>query len=288
MLATMVRQSAPADLDLYLFDLPDFDLTNRSLVIDTLVRLAPHFIINCAAYTDVDGAERNSAQAYAVNGTAVGFLAEAAAATGAILVHISTDYVFDGCKTTPYHEEDAPNPLSIYGQSKLLGEQELVAKGLKHYFLVRTGWLYGPGGGNFVESILRLSTEHEKLRIVADQIGSPTYTADLVKAIFELLKMRDDNPGNQSRHAPYGLYHITGEGHCSWYQFAVAIVDLARETGLPLKVQEIEAIRTEDYPLPAQRPPYSVLSKNKFRQITGHSMPLWQQSLQEYFKHRKL
>jgi len=264
-------------------DLPDFDLTNEDQVSSTVKRLSPDVIVNCAAYTNVDGCESREDQARLVNGTAVGYLADAAQETGATLVHVSTDYVFPGTGNTPLVEEDNVAPQSAYGRSKLLGEQAVVASGLKKYFIIRTSWLYGPGGNNFVETIIRLAKEREQLGIVADQFGSPTYTADLADAIFNLLSPAHCHPSSVS--ASYGLYHFSNDGVCSWYDFAVKIVELVRLQDV-LNVKQIDPIKTEDYPLPAPRPAYSVLSKQKYCQATGAHVPAWQESLGKYLKDR--
>lgn len=280
MLARMVRHVAPSAYDVIPFDLPDFDITERDLVLSAMTHLRPHFIVNCAAYTDVDGCEKNEELALRVNGRGPGYLAEAALETGATLVHISTDYVFAGDKTEPYFEDDPTGPLSSYGRSKLEGERAILASGLARYFIIRTSWLYGPGGKNFVETILRLAGEREELRIVADQLGSPTYTEDLANAIFSLLETEDAR-------RPYGIYHVSNAGSCSWYEFAVEIVRLARLNKLPVKVERIIPISTEDYPLPAKRPSYSVFSKQKYETITGRTIPEWRESLIKYFAVRQ-
>jgi dTDP-4-dehydrorhamnose reductase len=284
MLAQMVRQRAPQGVELHPFDLPELDITDRRQLLDLIGALQPETIINCAACTDVDGCETKQDLAMRVNGEAVGFLAEAALAVGATLVQISTDYVFDGEKKTPYVEEDPTNPQSVYGSSKRLGEDELLASGLQKYFIIRTSWLYGPGGNNFVETIIRLAKEREELGIVGDQIGSPTYTGDLARAIFNLLslaaRLRPAAP------SPYGTYHFSNTGQCSWFEFAEEIVALAVQGGELLKVKDLRPIKTEEYPLPAQRPAYSVFSKLKYTSATGATVPNWKDSLVEYFQGR--
>jgi dTDP-4-dehydrorhamnose reductase len=285
MLAGMIRERAPQDCIFHLFDLPDFDLSDRHQVVDILSSLSLDVIINCAAFTNVDGAEAEHDLAMSVNGSAVGFLVEAAQAVDATLVHVSTDYVFDGRATTPYVESDPPNPQSVYGRSKLAGEQAVINSDLEKYFIVRTSWLYGPGGNNFVETVLRLATEREELRIISDQVGSPTYTADLADAIFRLLAASASPQPPAS--SPYGLYHFANEGSCSWYEFACAIVEEAQKRTLPLKVQKIHPIATEDYPLPAKRPVNSVFDKQKYKAATGVDIPGWRDSLNAYFLRRE-
>lgn len=283
MLASMIRERAPQNCFLHLFDLPEFDLTRRSQVMAELQSLAPDVIINCAAFTNVDGAETDQTAAMSVNGEAVGYLAEAACAVDAVLVHISTDYVFDGQSSEPYVETDATNPQSVYGQSKLAGEQALLESGLEKYYIVRTSWLYGPSGKNFVETILRLAAEKEELGVVNDQVGSPTYTADLADAVFALLESPEFSSAS-ARRRPYGIYHFANEDRCSWYGFAKEIVALAMQGGIPLRIKKILPIGTDDYPLPAPRPVFSVLSKEKYCHATGETVPSWQEGLARYFK----
>jgi dTDP-4-dehydrorhamnose reductase len=279
MLARKVRELIPKNYELYGFDLPDFDITDREGVATALARIAPNVIINCAAYTNVDGAESEEALALKINGIGPGHLALATRQLGATLVHISTDYVFDGMKSSPYTEADPVAPVSAYGRTKLAGERAIAASGLTNYYIIRTSWLYGPGGKNFVETIVRLATEREELRIVDDQIGSPTYTADLARAIFALLSAGE-------RRAPQGIYHYANEGQASWYEFACAIVALMQQQGLPVRTQKVMPIRTDEYPLPATRPAYSVFSKDKYKGATGAIVPDWRESLAAYMKSR--
>lgn len=296
MLALKVcQQASAAGYEVVGFDLPDFDITNRVQVLSEMERVQPAIIINCAAYTNVDGCESQETLATLVNGAGAGNLAHVARALGATLVHISTDYIFDGNKTGPYVEEDAPGPQSAYGRSKLAGEQAILASGLERYFIIRTSWLYGPGGKNFVETILRLAMERDELRIVADQVGSPTYTGDLAAAIFSLLALNasyqpsapssGDSPRAGS--VPYGVYHFSDEGQCSWYEFAQEIIRLAMERGEAIKVKTVRPIATHEYPLPARRPAYSVFSKDKFKSVTGMAIPHWRESLAVYMASRK-
>lgn len=291
MLASAVRRLAPEEFNLILLDLPEFDLTDRGQVISTMMKILPDVIVNCAAYTNVDGCETNEETALRVNGRGPGYLGEAAKELGSILVHISTDYVFDGTKNSPYIEEDAPNPRSAYGRSKLLGEQAILQSGLEKFFIIRTSWLYGPGGKNFVETIVRLAKEREELRIVADQVGSPTLTDDLARAIFNLLEV-DASPSFAKTSAgepptPYGIYHFSDEGECSWYEFGEAIVAQLLKAGTPLKMKSILPIATDEYPLPATRPAYSVFSKEKYRRAAGATVPHWRESLEAYFRNRE-
>ncbi|MDZ4185462.1 MAG: dTDP-4-dehydrorhamnose reductase [Desulfuromonadales bacterium] len=314
MLARKVRALAPGDYVVSNYDLPGFDLTDRAQVLAEMTRLQPDVIVNCAAFTNVDGCESQEELATRVNGVGPGYLAEAAQAVGAILVHISTDYVFSGDKGSPYTESNSTGPLSAYGRSKLAGEAAIVASGLSRYFILRTSWLYGPGGKNFVETMLRLAAERDELRVVADQIGSPTYTGDLAAAIFNLLKIvtRDDEAVTRdglrvtgSEAEPpvtdfaspvtdfastvtdlFGLYHFSNLGECSWHGFAETIVELAKSSGEALKANRVVPIRTDEYPLPAPRPAYSVFSKEKYLSATGATLPHWRESLALYLRER--
>ena len=281
MLANAIQRLLPAGYLIQPYDLPDFDLTRRSQVL-ALQDDPPDILLNCAAFTNVDGCETQRERAMAVNGEGPGLLAELAQKIDALLVHISTDFVFDGHKGSPYVEDDPPRPLSVYGESKLAGERQILQSGLKKYFIVRTSWLYGAGGNNFVETIIRLAQERSELKIVADQRGTPTYTEDLATAIFTLLAI----PPDSSPLTPYGIYHYSNAGECSWFDFATEIV---HQLGLtqPVKAQQLLPIPTEEYPLPAERPRYSVMSKKKIQQLTGLSIPPWQASLKRYFSQRK-
>ena len=278
----VIEIAAPADRLIHL-DLPEFDITDRAAVLTKIQEINPDVIINCAAYTQVDKCEEEELVAARVNGDGPGFLAEAAKNCGAILLHISTDYVFSGDSEVPYKEDAPTGPLSAYGRTKLKGEQEIVNSGLDRYFILRTSWLYGPGGPNFVETILRLSSERDELRIVSDQIGSPTYTGDLAQAIFTLLKNSDDNGK-----AIFGVYHFSNSGHCSWYEFASEIVAQAKGSGLKVITQSIKPITTDEYPLPAVRPANSVFNKSKYQAMSGDTVPQWQQSLKTFLEERQV
>lgn len=276
MLGSMVARSAPAGWELIPLQRPEFDLTDREQVDRVLDRLAPEVIINCAAFTQVDACETQEDLATRINGDGPGYLAQAAKRNGAVLVHISTDYVFDGTKTEPYREDDPTNPLSAYGRSKRAGELAILESGLEQYFIIRTSWLFGPDGKNFVETILRLAQEREELRVVADQVGSPTSTADLAEAIFRLLATQK-----------YGIYHVSNQGTCSWHEFAVEIVARFTQLSGQVKIKNIVPISTLEYPLPAKRPAYSLLSKHKYETAVGAALPPWQDALQRYLAGRK-
>ena len=283
MLAQKVIEFAETADRMIQLDLPEFDITDQTAVLKVMQEINPDVIINCAAYTQVDKCKEEEQLAARVNGAGPGFLAEAAKGCGATLVHISTDYVFPGTTQLPYREDDSTGPLSAYGRTKLQGEQAIIGSGCKRYFIIRTSWLYGPGGPNFVETILRLAAEREELSIVSDQVGSPTYTGDLAQAVFVLLKKANDNANTI-----YGTYHFSDNGHCSWYDFANEIVAQAKSIGLKVTTRFIKPIATDEYPLPAVRPVNSVFDKSKYQAIAEAAIPQWQQSLQIYLAERQV
>jgi dTDP-4-dehydrorhamnose reductase len=244
-------------------DLRDLDITSLESTERLLTSLKPSVVINCAAYTDVDGCESNRETAMAVNGEGVANLARVTRGIGARLVQISTDYVFDGAKGSPYQEDDQTAPLSVYGQSKLLGERNAATN--PDHLIVRTQWLYGLHGNNFVETMLRLATERECLTVVDDQIGSPTWTVDLSRAILALLAR-----------GCRGTYHAANAGICSWNEFARAIF---REAGLGVRV---EPMTTEQLQRPAARPLYSTLDCSKLERDTGFCLQSWHDALRTY------
>ena len=248
-------------------DIADIDITSPESVLKVIGDLKPEVVINCAAYTDVDGCESNIETAMAVNGEGVGYLAMACRDIGALLVQISTDYVFDGGKGTPYVEDDAPCPLSAYGESKLAGEMN--AAFCPEHLIVRTQWLYGLHGKNFVETMLRLGTEKDELAVVDDQIGSPTWTVDLARAIIALI-----DSGCR------GIYHAANAEYCSWNEFARAIFE---EAGLNVKVRPMT---TTELNRPARRPLYSTLECSKLTGVTGFQPQAWRNALREYLKLR--
>ena len=248
----------------------DLDLTEPEQIRRAIAELKPDLLVNAAAYTAVDKAETEPKLATAINGVAPTIMAESAQQLGATLVHISTDYVFNGQNYTPYAEEDPPAPLGVYGKSKLMGE-EGVRNNCDRHIILRTAWVYGSRGhGNFVKTMLRLGAEREQLRVVSDQIGSPTWSYDIAAAITKLVSQ-----------SVTGTYNFSSSGVASWYDFAVAIFSEADRLGFPLKIKEIIPITTAEYPTPAQRPAYSVLSKVKITQTLDNYPPHWQQSLKQ-------
>jgi dTDP-4-dehydrorhamnose reductase len=288
MLARMVQAAAPSNLLIQGFKRPEFDLTDADQVRRAMEEFRPRVIINCCAYTQVDRCENEEELATRVNGQGPGYLAAVARELDATLVHVSSDYVFPGSANRPYRENDVTGPVSAYGRSKLKGELAIRESGLEKYFIVRTSWLYGPWGKNFVESILRLAAEREELRIVADQVGRPTYTGDLAEAIFRLLDLEAPTAAPPVSQSLYGIYHFANQGQCSWHEFACEIVRMARQKGLPVKASRIEPIKSEQYPLPAKRPAYSVFDTGKYQRATGASIPSWLESLKTYFESREL
>lgn len=285
MLAKAILDQAPGSWDITGLDLPVFDISNRTQVLSELPARSPDIIVNCAAYTNVDGCETEEQLATAVNGNGPGYLAEAAYECGATLVHISTDYVFSGEEKEPYVEESVTAPASAYGRSKLAGEVAIETSDLEQYFILRTSWLYGLGGKNFVETVVRLGREREQLTIVDDQVGSPTAAFDLATAVMSLLGYGLN--GDHGESGEYGLYHYANVGHCSWYGFAQRILKEYELTGGTIVARDVVPITTADYPLPAPRPAYSVLACDKYQEATGQSIPRWQESLSRYMKLRE-
>ena len=250
-------------------DLEELDITRPGDIRNFLDNMPVKFLVNCAGYTAVDKAEDDEDLAYLLNADATESLAMISAERRMQLIHISTDYIFNGEKNHPYMEDDPVNPQTVYGKSKLLGEQALQKAGTG--IIVRTSWLYSSFGNNFVKTILRLSGEREQLNVVFDQTGCPTYAHDLAMAILEMIRIEIDNK-NSSR---YDIYHYSNQGVCSWYEFATAIIDFAG-TGC-----EIIPVESKDYVTRAKRPRYSVMSKEK---ITGEydlRIPHWKDSLKE-------
>ena len=259
-------------------DRSQLDLADVAAIRNVLREIRPDLIINPAAYTAVDKAESEAELAFAINATAPAVIAEEAKKLGAMLVHYSTDYVFDGAKSVAYVETDPTNPLSIYGKSKLAGEEAIREARLPHYLILRTSWVYGRHGKNFLRSILRLAFEREQLRVVSDQIGAPTWSRTIAEATASALLNWDESKS--------GTYHLTNNGQASWHGFAQAIVEeyqlLHKARGWPaLKVSNIEAITTRDYPTSAPRPANSRLNGAKFSNVFSEVMPDWRESLKE-------
>ena len=238
---------------------------------------AERWIVNCAAYTAVDKAEDEPDSAFAVNAKGAGNLAEVAVAAGAALVHISTDYVFDGKAASPYTEEMSVNPIGVYGRSKLEGERLVraaFAQSPLSFYIMRTSWLYGPGGKNFVCTMLNLMNSRGEVRVVADQRGTPTFTRDLAEAIVQVMRSKPES----------GVYHYSDEGETTWFDFASEICRLGREAGRIERECRVLPCATAEYPTRAERPAYSVLSKAKIRQAIGAQPPRWEESLKSFME----
>jgi dTDP-4-dehydrorhamnose reductase len=250
-------------------DRRQLDLGDPDALRTAVRRISPAVIVNAAAYTAVDKAEAEADLADAINATAPGRLAEEAKRLGALLVHYSTDYVFDGAKPTPYIEGDTVAPLSAYGRSKRDGEQAIAASGARHLIL-RTAWVYGLHGDNFMKTMLRLGRERDELRVVGDQVGAPTWTRHLADATALALARRE---------MAQGLYHVAAAGETSWHGYAEAIFAEAQAAGLLEKSPRVHRITSADYPLPAQRPANSRLDCSRFAGDFGLTLPDWRTGL---------
>ena len=254
-------------------DRHQMDLSNLDGIKITLRNVAPDVIVNAAAYTAVDNAEDNEPEAMLINGQAPGVLAAEAKQIGALLIHYSTDYVFDGKRSSPYTEEDTPNPINAYGRSKLLGEEAIQTVNAD-YIILRTSWVYAARGANFLRTILRLAQEREVLSIVVDQIGTPTWARLIAESTAHIIRQTQNERTNESFQS--GLYHLTAAGESSWFDFAQAIVEQARYLpDLSLTLNDLRPISTQDYPTPAQRPMSSRLATAKLEKHFGLRMPSW-------------
>ena len=249
-----------ADLKPICWDIDDLDITKEEIVQKRIREMSPSVIINASAYTNVDGAEDNEELANRINGTAVGHLAKTAELIGAKLIHYSTDYVFNGKNKYGYKESDKPDPVNAYGRSKLLGENAILNE-CKSFYIIRTSWLYGRGGKNFVDTMIKLGKEHNEVKVVNDQFGKPTYTFDLAKQTRKLIE----------EERPYGIYHVTNEKQASWFEFAEKIFKLSGIKTSVLPVNSDEFLR------PAKRPNYSSLINTKIKPLRS-----WESALAEY------
>jgi dTDP-4-dehydrorhamnose reductase len=279
--------------DLVALDRQQLDLLNPNEVRRIIREVHPSIIVNAAAYTAVDQAEKDTQTAQTINADAPALMAREAKNIGALLVHYSTDYVFDGSKMSPYSEDDSPNPINAYGRTKLAGEQAI--RQLGHPFLVlRTAWVYGTRGSNFLLRILRLATERKELRIVNDQMGAPTCSRDIAWGTTQVLrKLMEQGVGSLLDQS--GIYHITAGGETSWYCFAKSILEEASRVtsnfswflratgGRPLLTSSISPIPTVEYPTPAKRPAYSVLSNLRLKSDFGFQLPDWRSQLSTVF-----
>jgi len=253
-------------------DLPDLDITNKTQIKDKLEKSRPLFVVNAAAYTNVDKAETDQNLAFAVNRDGPANLAEACAKFEIPLIHISTDFVFDGKKNYPYMESDPVSPLSIYGESKVQGENKVRSR-LKKHIILRTAWLYGVHGQNFVKTMLRLGREKEVISVVADQLGSPTSAADLTATILNIISGIQN-----SSDITWGTYHYCGYGITTWHLFAEEIFKLAKQY-IPIKTKKVKPVSTAEYPTKATRPCFSALDCSLIKKNFGINIKPWQDSL---------
>lgn len=250
----------------YIFtDVTELNITDKAAISAMVKEYRIQVIINCAAYTNVDKAEDDEATADLLNHTAARYLAEAAKEADAVLIHVSTDYVFHGDKNVPYTEDEPTSPLGVYGRTKLAGEQAIQQSGCR-YLIFRTAWLYSSFGNNFVKTMRRLTSERDTLNVVFDQVGSPTFAGDLARAIFEVVE-KEAYVGTE------GIYHYSNEGVCSWYDFAVEISNLSHTRC------DIRPCHSDEFPSKVTRPSYSVLDKTKLKKSFGIVVPHWKESL---------
>jgi len=272
-------------------DRQQLDLATPDSIRAAIRELRPNLIVNAAAYTAVDRAESEPELAQAVNGDALEVMAQEARAIGAVIVHYSTDYVFDGTKQTPYVETDATNPINVYGKTKLAGEQALQSSGVP-YIIFRTSWVYGTRGRNFLLTILKLASEQEELRIVDDQIGAPTWSRTIADATCRILGQIGDSKSARSRlENRSGIYHLTAAGEATWFGFARAILEECANSpklegwyteatqGMPLKTKRVIPIPSAEFPVPARRPANSLLCNSKVKSVFGIELPDWRTQL---------
>ena len=254
-------------------DVDSLDICDKDELIDFVTGNDIRYIINCAAYTAVDKAEDDTELCEKINATAVKNLGIAAAEAGAGIIHVSTDYVFDGTSCRPYTEDMPTKPCSVYGKTKLKGEKNLL-KVCPNAIVIRTAWLYSPFGNNFVKTMIKLGSERESLNVIFDQVGTPTYAEDLADAILKAMNQTIDTD-----HDKGGVYHFSNEGVCSWYDFTLKIHEIAG-----IKTCKVNPIETKDYPTKAARPHYSVLNKTKIKQAFNITIPHWEVSLKNCIK----
>ena len=286
-LGSELQKTCPSNVELICFGSKELDISNAEQVNELLITHSPDIVINAAAYTAVDKAETDTDTAYAVNEQGAANLANACKNIDAKLIHISTDFVFDGTSTMPYTASDATNPLGVYGASKLAGEQAINEILGSQATIVRTAWVYSVFGNNFVKTMLRLMAEKEQLGIVGDQVGTPTWAAGLANMLWALVaKASSEQVLNTENTAT--ILNWTDAGVASWYDFAVAIQELAIEQGLLAKSIPISAIPAASYPTPAKRPAFSVLNKAQAEEISGVKIVHWRTQLKAMLTELKL
>ncbi|WP_339719240.1 dTDP-4-dehydrorhamnose reductase [uncultured Pseudoalteromonas sp.] len=280
-LGSELQKSCPSNVELICFGSQELNIANAEQVNELLISHSPDIVINAAAYTAVDKAETDITQAYAVNEQGPTNLANVCKHINAKLIHISTDFVFDGTNTTPYTAIDTTNPLGVYGASKLAGEQQISNILGQQATIVRTAWVYSAFGNNFVKTMLRLMRDKEQLGIVGDQVGTPTWAAGLANMLWALVsKSNNESQANNTA----TILNWTDAGVASWYDFAVAIQELAIEQGLLTKAIPISAIPAASYPTPAKRPAFSVLNKAQAEELTGVKTIHWRTQLKAMLK----
>lgn len=267
-LAQCLQNIQNRDLDITYLNSEQANILEERHLREVFENYRPQIVINCAAYTAVDMAEDELLKAAAINSQAPRLIAQLCMECDATLIHISTDFVFDGTKSTPLTEEDVPNPINTYGKTKLLGEEAIIAT-LSNHVIIRTSWLYSEFGNNFLKTMMRLGLERKEIGIVFDQLGTPTYAMDLASVIIEIAQL--DKPD-------YGLYHYSNEGAASWYDFAHSIFKYAN---INIK---LNPLRTFQYPTKAIRPAYSILDKTKIKETFGITIPHWRDSLEHCIK----
>jgi len=264
MLGSALTKILATEHEIVGIDIDNADITNKTQIINKISSIKPDIIIHNAAYTQVDNCETNKELAFAVNATGTENVSIAAQQCQAKIIYISTDYVFDGKKTTPYLEEDLTNPINVYGKSKLEGEK-LIQSTCQNHLIIRTAWLYGPNGNNFIRTILKLANQQNEIRVVNDQTGCPTYTMDLATSIKSILT-KDIK----------GILNITNSGSCTWYELAKTILELKNKT------VNLIPVNSEQFVQAAPRPSYAALNTNKFIKLTKVELRIWQEALKDY------
>jgi dTDP-4-dehydrorhamnose reductase len=272
-----LQRTRPDDWQIIALNRSELDITDRGAVTAVLQKHRPDLVINTASYTAVDKAESEKDAAYEINATGAANIASAAENSGARLIHVSTDFVFDGTKSEPYLPGDMTSPINTYGATKLAGEKSTLRETMHKALILRTGWVFSSHGSNFVKTMLHLLEHKDKISVVADQIGTPTWARGLAKAIYHFADIPD----------VHAIYHWTDAGVASWYDFAVAIQEEAHRLGILQSLISIKPIRSEDYPTAAKRPPYSVLDKTATWQTLGYTAPHWRVSLRRMLEEVK-